>query len=109
MVERFSGNDVRNNYCFVKSESNTMVQVSDLVAGLLGRMFTFFNQHKENKFATIVSELTNNQLTNLYELQRLRVKSDVRNKGLLHSVTAIGMLAKIDIFFNLVISELKKR
>ncbi len=86
-----------------------MVQVSDLVAGLFGRMFSFFNLHKEDEFATIVSELTNDQLTNLCELQRLIVKSDSRNKGLLHSVTAIGTLVKIDVFFNHVITELKKR
>lgn len=108
-VKRFSGNDIKNNYCFVKSESNTMVQVSDLVAGLFGRMFSFFNLHKEDEFATIVSELTNDQLSNLCELQRLRVKSDYRNKGLLHSVTAIGMILKIDVFFNYVITELRKR
>ena len=108
-VKSFSGNDVKNNYCFVKSESNTMVQVSDLVAGLFGRMFSFFNQHNEDEFATIVSELTNDQLTNLCELQNLRVKSDNRNKGLLHSVTAIGILVKIDVFFNYAISELRKR
>ena len=108
-VKSFSGNDVKNNYCFVKSESNTMVQVSDLVAGLFGRMFSFFNQHDEDEFATIVSELTNDQLTNLCELQNLRVKSDNRNKGLLHSVTAIGILVKIDVFFNYAISELRKR
>ena len=81
-----------NNYSFYKSESNTMIQISDMVASLLGKMFSFFNQQGIREYQSIVSSLSDVQLVNLCELQRLRSKSDARNKGLLHSITAIGML-----------------
>lgn len=108
-VDLFAKGKSIKNYFFAKSDENTMIQLSDLVAGLFGKMFLFFNQHGSSEFRSIVSTLSYEQLFNLCELQRLRTKSDVRNKGLLHSITSIGMLAKINIFYDHAYIELKRR
>lgn len=108
-VKKLSDGNEIDNYTFVKSETNTLVQLSDIVAGLFGRMFSFFNQHEKGEFRTIVSGLTDTQLINLCELQKLREKSDNRNKGLLYSITAIGMLMKINLFFDYAHAEMLKR
>ena len=97
------------NYCFVNSTKNCMVQISDLVAGLLGKMFLFFNTVETKDFRKIVCALSDMQIENLCELQRLRMKSDLRNKGFLHNITALDMLDKENKFFNLAFSEQKKR
>ena len=70
------------------------MQISDLVADLLGKMFYFFNSTSKVSSRRIVEELSDLQIENLCELQRLRMKSDDRNKGFLQSITAIGLLNK---------------
>lgn len=97
------------NYEFINSKDNTMIQISDLVAGLLGKMFTFINSIPNNIMRKTVTELNNLQITNCLALNGLRIKSDFRNKGFLHSTTAIGLLDKLNCFFYLVESEYKRR
>ena len=103
------GNGDLSSYSFVNSTSNCLVQVSDLVAGLLGKMYSFFNETSKVSFRKIVEELSDLQIENLCELQRSRMKSDARNKGFLQSITAIGLLNKENDFFDMVYSERNKR
>ena len=72
-------------------------------------MFLFFNTVETKDFRKIVCALSDMQIENLCELQRLRMKSDLRNKGFLHNITALDMLDKENKFFNLAFSEQKKR
>lgn len=107
MVSKF-GNGA-TNYEFVNSKDNTMIQISDLVAGLLGKMFTFINSIPNNVMRKTVTGLNNVQIINCLVFNGLRMKSDMRNKGLLHSTTAIGLLDKLNCFFGLVENEYKCR
>lgn len=102
------GNRV-TNYEFVNSKDNTMIQISDLVAGLLGKMFMFINFIPNNAMRKTVKGLNNVQIKNCLAFNELRMKSDMRNKGLLHSITAIGLLDKLNRFFSLVENEYKCR
>ncbi len=97
------------NYEFVNSKDNTMIQISDLVAGLLGKMFTFINSIPSNEMRKIVTRLSDTQLSNCLAFNGLRKKSDIRNKGFLHSLTTIGILDKLNCFFNYVENEYKDR
>ena len=56
-----------------------------------------------------VAELNNIQIKNCLAFNGLRTKSDLRNKGLLHSTTAIGILDKLNWFFYMVENEYKHR
>lgn len=103
-----NGND-KDNYEFINSKDNTLIQISDLVAGLLGKMFRFFNTTKRKDFRGIISDMTEQQLRNCYEIQLLRVKSNERNKGFLHSLSPISVWESIDDFFNIVYRELINR
>lgn len=47
------------NYEFVNSKDNTMIQISDLVAGLLGKMFTFINSIPQKAMRKTVKKLNN--------------------------------------------------
>ena len=97
------------NYEFVNSKDNTMIQISDLVAGLLGKMFTFINSIPNKDMRKTVTSLNDTQIVNCLAFNGLRIKSDLRNKGLLHSVTALGILDKLNRFFDLVECEYKRR
>ena len=98
-----------NNYEFVNSKSNTMIQISDLVAGLLGKMFTFINSTSMVEMSKAVNELNNVQIMNCLGVNKMRMKSDLRNKGLLHSVAPIGILEKLNYFFQMVEIECIRR
>ena len=98
-----------HNYRFVESKYNYMVQISDLIAGLFGRMFSYFNQHETKDFQSTIVSLTDRQVDNLCRLYRLLKKSDDRNKGLLHSITSVGMIDKRNLFFDIIRAEKKKR
>lgn len=98
-----------NNYEFVNSKNNTMIQISDLVSGLLGKMFGFINSLSIDDMDEIVKELSNIQLLNCIGLNRLRLKSDDRNKGLLHSVAPVGTTYKLNRFLKLAFVEYSYR
>lgn len=98
-----------SNYEFIDSKDNTMVQISDLVAGIFGRFFPFINTTPSSDFRRIISELSDTQIDNCYMLNVLMSKSDERNKGLLHSITAIGILKKSSLFFEYVSAKKKRR
>lgn len=107
MINKYSTN--LSNYEFIDSKDNTMVQISDLVAGIFGRFFPFINATPSSGFRRIISELSDTQIDNCYMLNKLMSKSDERNKGLLHSITAIGILKKSSLFFEYVSAEKKRR
>ena len=102
------GKEVKN-FEFVNSKNNTMIQISDLVSGILGKMFTFINTIPNSVMRKKVRELDDVQIANCRAFNGLRTKSDLRNKGLLHSTTAIGILDKLNCFFQLVENEFNHR
>ena len=98
-----------SNYEFVNSKGNTMIQISDLVAGLLGKMFTFINSIPDKDIRKTVIKLNDVQISNCLDFNGLREKSDLRNKGFLHSLTAFGILDKLNRFFGFAENEFKHR
>lgn len=102
-------NPLASNYEFIDSKTNTMIQLSDLIAGILGRMFLYINSVSEKEIRNTVKGLSDIQLVNCAELNRFRTKSDIRNKGLLHSTTAIGILERLNYLFKMVECEIQKR
>lgn len=78
-----------------------LVQVSDVIAGLLGKLMVYINDSDRNTIRTDVDNLTDIQLENISLLGRLRMKSCLYNKGFLMSVTAISVIKKMDFLFEL--------
>lgn len=97
------------NYEFINSKDNTMIQISDLIAGLLGKMFTFINSIPVKDMRKTVLKLNTVQINNCLGFNELRKKSDSRNKGFLHSLTTIGILQKLNHFFDIIENEHKHR
>lgn len=53
-----------NNWQFVKSHENIYVQLSDIIAGLLRRLFMFLDTNSKEEILSISSSLNNKQLMN---------------------------------------------
>ena len=96
-------------YEFLKSEKCTLIQISDLVAGLFGKMFAFINITPRKNFKIIIGEMTDFQLKNAVRFDDIRVRSNNKNKGFLHSMTSIFLLENLEDFFLKTKCEAKKR
>ncbi|SHJ08394.1 DUF3800 domain-containing protein [Cycloclasticus pugetii] len=70
-----------NNYSFVNSEEMLEVQVSDVLAGLLGKYSTFLSDTGKDQIKIIKNNLSQQQLSNLNLLEKLIDKSDAVSRG----------------------------
>lgn len=89
------------NVEYVNSKTSILVQVSDVIAGLLGKLMVYINDCDRNTIRIDVDNLTDIQLENICLLGRLRMKSCLYNKGFLMSVTAISVVKKMEYLFEL--------
>lgn len=104
-IMAFNNNADTNNYEFINSKDNTMIQLSDLVAGLLGKMFTFINSVAYETLSKTIKGLNDIQIINCLSINQLRMKSISRNAGLIHSAAPVDIMEKLNIFFELVLNE----
>lgn len=75
-LELYEKGVMLNNWQFVKSHKNIYVQVSDLVAGLLRKLFMFLDENSLTDIATISLKLNDNQVKNFTSLWMLISKSN---------------------------------
>ncbi len=105
---RFTKNGVEmDNYKFVNSKTDVLVQVSDVIAGILGKMFSYINMSDLKKIRKDVNDLNEIQVTNILLVNKLRLKSDAKNRGFLHSITAQCEIDKLNMLFDLVYAKSK--
>lgn len=78
------------NYHFVKSHSRRGVQISDVIAGFLGKYFSYIKDVNEARLISDVSTLNENQLQTLQSLMRLIDRSDARSRAFFTVVTSEG-------------------
>lgn len=76
----YEGEKLLNHWQFVKSHENIYVQISDMVAGLLRRLFMFLDTNSIEKMFSISSSLNDKQITNFKVLWDLLSKSDDKSK-----------------------------
>ena len=72
-----------SNWQFVKSHENTYIQVSDMVAGLLRRLFMFLDENSMEKIHSISLSLNEIQIANFTILWMLISRSDAKSRLLL--------------------------
>lgn len=68
-----------NNWEFIKSTENIYVQISDLVAGLLRKLFTFLDNYTIDEIKKIASTLKDKQITNFSTILKLINKSNTKS------------------------------
>ena len=73
-------NDIHlSNWQFVKSHENIYVQVSDLIAGLLRKLFMFLDENSLTDIVSIAIKLNDAQVKNFTLLWKLISKSDEKS------------------------------
>lgn len=85
-------------YEFLKSDECVLIQVSDMIAGLIGRMFSFINRTPRKKFRFVIKEMSDIQILNAARICSERIKANNKNRGFLHSLTSIEIIENLDIF-----------
>ncbi|WP_418505969.1 hypothetical protein [Dysosmobacter sp.] len=68
-----------SNWQFVKSHENIYVQVSDLIAGLLRKLFLFLDENSLTDIISIAMKLNDAQVKNFTLLWMLIRKSDEKS------------------------------
>ncbi|HLO65318.1 MAG TPA: DUF3800 domain-containing protein [Azonexus sp.] len=88
------------NYRFDDSKNNVGIQMSDVVAGLVGRHFTYVQQHSVPELRNARAQFSARQLSNLDMLSELIHRSDDFSDGLLHSLCPLDTAYKNDVFLH---------
>lgn len=88
------------NYQFIDSKTEPMIQVSDILAGILGKYFTFIAQTPAKELLLIKNDLTKIQQDNLSKLKKLIDKSDKFSQGLFHTIACDNDIAKHNFFLH---------
>lgn len=89
------GKNMADNFKFVNSQTDIFVQLSDVVAGILGKLFKYINSTSINQRRKDVEGLSKLQVENILLIDKLRTEADWENPGFLCSIgpwDGIGML-----------------
>lgn len=102
------GENMADNFKFVKSETNIFVQLSDVVAGILGKLFKYINSTSVNQRRRDVGGLSKIQVENILLIDKLRMEADWENPGFLCSIGPWDGIVILNRFFEMVKSRKKK-
>lgn len=102
------GENTEDNFKFVKSETDIFVQLSDVVAGILGKLFKYINSTSINQRRKDVERLSKIQVDNILLIDKLRMEADQENPGFLCSIGPLDGIGILNSFFEMVRSRKEK-
>lgn len=85
------------NYSFIDSGSCLLIQLSDVLVGLIGKMHSYLNTHVSSKIHADFSHLNLLQRENISLLLDLIDRSHNKNIGFLHSTDSYEEMSKFEI------------
>ena len=88
-IELCEDGAVYQNWSFVKSNDNMLIQVSDLIAGLLRKLFTFLDENALDEIITIALKLNEIQVKNFTILFELISRSDKKSPLFIKNANSI--------------------
>lgn len=78
-IQLYEHGKILNHYKFVKSHENIFVQISDMIAGLLRRLFIFLDEKSIGEIKSLAQKLNENQINNFNIFWRLISRSDEKS------------------------------
>ncbi len=99
------GENMADNFKFVKSETDIFVQLSDVVAGILGKLFKYINSTSVNQRRKDIECLSKLQIDNILLIDKLRSEADCENPGFLCSIAPLDEVGILNRFFEMVKSR----
>ena len=103
------GQNMADNFKFVKSETDIFVQLSDVVAGILGKLFKYINSTSVNQRRKDVEGLSKLQIDNILLIDKLRTEADWENPGFLCSIAPLDEVGILNMFFEMVKSREERK
>lgn len=85
------------NYTFVDSQTNQLIQLSDVFVGLMGKLTNYLNTSSREKINTDFVSLSSIQKKNIDLLINVIDKSHNKNIGFLHNTDSFEEMSKMDI------------
>ncbi|RUA05640.1 MAG: hypothetical protein DSY43_04195 [Gammaproteobacteria bacterium] len=85
------------NYSFVDSKTNRLIQLSDILVGLIGKLSGYINTSAKESIYTDCSSLNSVQRQNLGLLLKLIDDSHDKNIGFLHATDSHEEMSKIEV------------
>jgi hypothetical protein len=101
------GDNMADDFRFVNSETDIFVQLSDVVAGILGKLFKYINSTSINQRRKDVGGLSKIQIDNILLIDKLRMEADSENTGFLCSIAPVDEVEILNRFFEMVKSRKK--
>ncbi|HKI55420.1 MAG TPA: DUF3800 domain-containing protein [Anaerolineales bacterium] len=95
--QMMDGSQELENFSFEDSKSNELIQLSDVVVGLIGKFHSYLNTSTKNAIHFDCCGLNSLQSENIDLLLSLIDQSFEKNIGFLHSIDSIEELSKIDV------------
>lgn len=89
------GEEELTNYKFSDSASNRFIQLSDILAGLLGKFFEYINTTPSEKIICDFSLLSETQKENIDLLIKIIDKSDAKNPSFLFTLDSDSEIDKV--------------
>lgn len=89
----------KNIFKFVQSEDHHGIQISDVLMGLLGKMYTYVRDANLKDVSTLKDGLEPIAIENLKILEQIFSTSECENKAFLHHVASLYDLNKLKILF----------
>ena len=90
-----------NTFKFINSKSDVLIQISDVIVGIIGKLLTYINNSELNTIRQDTETLNERQIENISLLYKLRSEAEKRNKGFLHSITAQCEIDKLNQFLRI--------
>ena len=87
--EFFQSNLRNRTYCFENSQNNFGIQLSDVIIGILGKMFLYIINESEHDIFTLKNYLTPTERNILYLIKKLILSSEQFNPALIHHMLSI--------------------
>ncbi|AZA77055.1 hypothetical protein EG359_06315 [Chryseobacterium joostei] len=84
------------NYSFVDSKDNTLVQLSDIFVGIVGKFMGYRNSHSIEEIFSDIDKFSDIQRENLFDFFKLIIRSHVKNQGLILNNDSLEEIAKFD-------------
>lgn len=96
------GENMADNFKFVNSKTDIFVQLSDVVAGILGKLCKYINSTSVNQRRKDVEGLSKLQIDNILLIDKLRTEADIENHGFLCSIAPLDEIGVLNMFFEMV-------
>lgn len=77
------------NFEFKDSSSTPLIQISDIITGLMGKLFDYINNLSDDDVHSIKSSLNQQQEKNFHLLVSLLIKSELHSSALAHSTQSL--------------------